>query len=114
VSSSAFIALRISKRLNSFPRLTTSVLAKPKVYPGKVVGIKVKKKLSRKAKPKTKKTQFNLFAPEAKRVFLVGKREKGDGKRWKGKEFFIYFFLLLSFSFFPHATLVMFQTLKKT
>jgi len=33
---------------------------------------KVKKKLSEEAKPKTKKAQFNLFAPEAKRVFLVG------------------------------------------
>lgn len=33
---------------------------------------KVKKKLSEEARPKTKKVQFNLFAPEAKRVFLVG------------------------------------------
>ena len=32
----------------------------------------MKKKLSEEAKPKTKKAQFNLFAPEAKRVFLVG------------------------------------------
>ena len=33
---------------------------------------KVKKRLSEEAKPKTKKVQFNLYAPEAKRVFLVG------------------------------------------
>jgi len=33
---------------------------------------KVIKKLSEKAKPKTKKVQFNLFAPEAERVFLAG------------------------------------------
>jgi 1,4-alpha-glucan branching enzyme len=33
---------------------------------------KVKKKFFEEAKPKTKKAQFNLFAPEAKRVFLVG------------------------------------------
>jgi 1,4-alpha-glucan branching enzyme len=33
---------------------------------------KVKKELSGKAKPKTKKAEFNLFAPEAKRVFLAG------------------------------------------
>jgi 1,4-alpha-glucan branching enzyme len=33
---------------------------------------KVKKKLSEEAKPKTKKVQFNLFAPEAERVFLAG------------------------------------------
>ena len=32
----------------------------------------MKKKLSEEAKPKTKKVQFNLFAPEAKRVFLLG------------------------------------------
>lgn len=38
MSSSAFIALRIAKTLNSFPRLTTSVLAKPKVFYGKIVG----------------------------------------------------------------------------
>ena len=33
---------------------------------------KVKKKLFGEAKPKTNKVQFNLYAPEAKRVFLVG------------------------------------------
>ena len=32
----------------------------------------MKKKLSKETKPKTKKVQFNLFAPEAGRVFLVG------------------------------------------
>lgn len=32
----------------------------------------MKKKLSEEAKPKMKKVQFNLFAPEAKRVFLAG------------------------------------------
>ena len=32
----------------------------------------MKKKLSEEPKPKTKKVQFNLFAPEAKRVFLAG------------------------------------------
>jgi len=33
---------------------------------------KVKKKLSEEAKPKTKKVRFNLYAPEAGRVFVVG------------------------------------------
>jgi 1,4-alpha-glucan branching enzyme len=32
----------------------------------------MKKKLSEEAKPKTKKVRFNLYAPEAKRVFLAG------------------------------------------
>ena len=32
----------------------------------------MKKKLSEEAKPKTKKVQFNLCAPEANRVFLAG------------------------------------------
>ncbi len=32
----------------------------------------MKKKLSEEPKPKTKKVQFKLLAPEAKRVFLVG------------------------------------------
>ena len=32
----------------------------------------MKKKLVEEAKPKTKKVQFNLYAPEAKKVFLVG------------------------------------------
>ena len=32
----------------------------------------MKKKLFEKAKPKTKKAEFNLFAPEAKRVSLAG------------------------------------------
>ncbi len=33
---------------------------------------KIKKKLSEKARPKAKKVRFNLYAPEAKRVFLAG------------------------------------------
>jgi 1,4-alpha-glucan branching enzyme len=33
---------------------------------------KVKNKLYAEAKPKTKKVRFNLYAPEAKRVFLAG------------------------------------------
>jgi 5'-AMP-activated protein kinase regulatory beta subunit len=32
----------------------------------------MEKKLSKEAKPKTKKVQFNLYAPEAERVFLTG------------------------------------------
>ena len=32
----------------------------------------MKKKLSEEAKPKTKKVRFNLYAPEAERVFLAG------------------------------------------
>jgi 1,4-alpha-glucan branching enzyme len=40
---------------------------------------KVKKKLSEGARSKTKKVQFNLFAPEAKRVFLVGGFNNWDG-----------------------------------
>ena len=32
----------------------------------------MKKKLSEESKPKTKKVQFNLHAPEAERVFLAG------------------------------------------
>jgi len=32
----------------------------------------VNKESSEKAKPKTKKVRFNLFAPEAERVFLAG------------------------------------------
>ena len=32
----------------------------------------MKKKSSEKAKPKTKKVRFNLYAPEAERVFLAG------------------------------------------
>ncbi len=32
----------------------------------------MKKKLSGEAKPKTKKVRFNLYAPEAERVFLAG------------------------------------------
>ena len=32
----------------------------------------MKKKLFEEAKPKNKKVQFNLYAPEAKKVFLVG------------------------------------------
>ncbi len=32
----------------------------------------MKKKLSEEAKPKTKKVQFNLYAPEAANVFLAG------------------------------------------
>jgi 1,4-alpha-glucan branching enzyme len=32
----------------------------------------MKKKLLGETKPKTKKVQFNLFAPDAKRVFLAG------------------------------------------
>jgi 1,4-alpha-glucan branching enzyme len=33
---------------------------------------RMEKKLSKEAKPKTKKVQFNLYAPEAERVFLAG------------------------------------------
>jgi 1,4-alpha-glucan branching enzyme len=33
---------------------------------------KMKKKLFGKGKPKTKKVRFNLFAPDAERVFLAG------------------------------------------
>jgi len=33
---------------------------------------KMKKKLFKEAKPKTKKVRFNLYAPEAGRVFLAG------------------------------------------
>jgi len=33
---------------------------------------KTKKKLSEETKPKTKKVRFNLYAPEAERVFLAG------------------------------------------
>jgi 1,4-alpha-glucan branching enzyme len=33
---------------------------------------RMEKKLSKEAKPKTKKVQFNLCAPEAERVFLAG------------------------------------------
>ena len=32
----------------------------------------MKKKLSEETKPKTKKVRFNLYAPEAERVFLAG------------------------------------------
>jgi 1,4-alpha-glucan branching enzyme len=32
----------------------------------------MKKKLSEEAKPRAKKVRFNLYAPEAKRVFLAG------------------------------------------
>ena len=32
----------------------------------------MEKKLSKEAKPKTEKVQFNLYAPEAERVFLAG------------------------------------------
>ncbi len=32
----------------------------------------MEKKLSKEAKPKTKKVRFNLYAPEAERVFLAG------------------------------------------
>jgi len=32
----------------------------------------MKKKLIKEAKPKTKKVPFNLYAPEAERVFLAG------------------------------------------
>jgi len=32
----------------------------------------MKKKLSEETKPKTKKVRFNLFSPEAERVFLAG------------------------------------------
>jgi 1,4-alpha-glucan branching enzyme len=33
---------------------------------------RMEKKLSKEAKPKTKNVQFNLYAPEAERVFLAG------------------------------------------
>jgi hypothetical protein len=36
------------------------------------------------------------------------KRKKGAEKRWKERGSFAYFFLLLLFSFFLHATPVMF------
>jgi 1,4-alpha-glucan branching enzyme len=35
-------------------------------------GKKMKKKLSEEAKLKTKKVRFNLYAPEAEKVFLTG------------------------------------------
>ena len=38
----------------------------------------MKKKLSEEAKPKTKKVRFNMFAPEAERVFLAGNFNNWD------------------------------------
>ena len=47
-------------------------------------------------------------------VLELTKRKKGDEKRWKERGLFVYFFLLFSFSFFLHATPVMFQILNLT
>ncbi len=47
-------------------------------------------------------------------VLELTKRKKGDGKGWEGRGLFVYFFLLFLFSFFLHATLVMFQMLNLT
>jgi len=41
---------------------------------------KMKKKPSEEARPKTKKVRFNLYAPEAERVFLAGDFNNWDVK----------------------------------
>jgi len=42
------------------------------------------------------------------------KKKRGDEKRWEERGSYGYFFLLFLFSFFLHATLVMFQILDLT